>query len=129
RWIERNAGGEAAVAAFARDRIEAQAGAYREAVESAEPDRRTEALAKALTADGYAATARNAPVGEQLCQHHCPVSAVAARHPEICEAEHEAISELVGKHVQPLAMIADGDGICTTNIPLVAVGKTAAARE
>ncbi|MFF3603500.1 helix-turn-helix transcriptional regulator [Streptomyces sp. NPDC002463] len=117
RWIERNAGGEAAVAAFARDRIEAQAGAYREAVESAEPEQRTEALAKALTADGYAATARNAPVGEQLCQHHCPVAHVAEQYPQLCEAETEFFSRLLGTHVQRLATIAHGDGVCTTFIP------------
>ncbi|MFE0643581.1 helix-turn-helix transcriptional regulator [Streptomyces sp. NPDC058877] len=117
RWIERNAGGEAAVAAFARDRIEAQAGAYREAVESAEPARRTAALAKALSADGYAATARNAPVGEQLCQHHCPVAHVAEQYPQLCEAETEFFSRLLGTHVQRLATIAHGDGVCTTFIP------------
>ncbi|MFE3069530.1 helix-turn-helix transcriptional regulator [Streptomyces sp. NPDC059247] len=117
RWIERNAGGEAAVAAFARDRIESQAGAYREAVEAAEPARRAEALAKALTADGYAATARNAPVGEQLCQHHCPVAHVAEQYPQLCEAETEFFSRLLGTHVQRLATIAHGDGVCTTFIP------------
>ncbi|RSS51892.1 metalloregulator ArsR/SmtB family transcription factor [Streptomyces sp. WAC01280] len=117
RWIERNAGGEAAVAAFARDRIEAQGDAYREAVETADPARRTEALAKALTADGYAATARNAPVGEQLCQHHCPVAHVAEQYPQLCEAETEFFSRLLGTHVQRLATIAHGDGVCTTFIP------------
>ncbi|MFJ9813049.1 helix-turn-helix transcriptional regulator [Streptomyces sp. NPDC101158] len=117
RWIERNAGGEAAVAAFARDRIEAQAESYRAAVESADPDQRTEALAKALTADGYAATARHAPVGEQLCQHHCPVAHVAEQYPQLCEAETEIFSRLLGTHVQRLATIAHGDGVCTTFIP------------
>ncbi|MGW6537276.1 helix-turn-helix transcriptional regulator [Streptomyces sp. NPDC055051] len=117
RWIERNAGGEAAVAAFARDRFESQAESYREAVESVEPERRAEALAKALTADGYAATARNAPVGEQLCQHHCPVAHVAEQYPQLCEAETEIFSRLLGTHVQRLATIAHGDGVCTTFIP------------
>ncbi|MFB7374669.1 helix-turn-helix transcriptional regulator [Streptomyces sp. NPDC056222] len=117
RWIEKNAGGEAAVAAFARDRLEHQAEAYREAVESAEPDQRTEALARALSADGYAATARNAPVGEQLCQHHCPVAHVAEQYPQLCEAETEIFSRLLGTHVQRLATIAHGDGVCTTFIP------------
>ncbi len=117
RWIERNAGGEEAVAAFARDRIESQGSAYREAVEAAEPARRTEALARALTADGYAATARNAPVGQQLCQHHCPVAHVAEQYPQLCEAETEFFSRLLGTHVQRLATIAHGDGVCTTFIP------------
>ncbi|MFF5916844.1 helix-turn-helix transcriptional regulator [Streptomyces flavochromogenes] len=127
RWIERNAGGEAAVAAFARDRIEAQADAYREAVEAVEPERRTEALAKALTADGYAATARNAPVGEQLCQHHCPVAHVAEQYPQLCEAETEFFSRLLGTHVQRLATIAHGDGVCTTFIPHSAPQTTESA--
>ncbi|MEE1754903.1 helix-turn-helix transcriptional regulator [Streptomyces sp. SP18CS02] len=121
RWIEKSAGGgaagEAAVAAFARDRMETQAEGYREAVEAAAPEDRAEALARALSADGYAATARNAPVGQQLCQHHCPVAHAAERYPQLCEAETEAFSRLLGTHVQRLATIAHGDGVCTTFIP------------
>lgn len=122
-WIARGAGGgakgDAAVSAFARDRIATQAGTYREAVEAAAPEKRTEALAKALSADGYAATARSAPnqQGEQLCQHHCPVAHVAEKYPQLCEAETEFFSELLGTHVQRLATIAHGDGVCTTFIP------------
>ncbi|MER5462823.1 ArsR family transcriptional regulator [Streptomyces sp. NPDC002668] len=121
RWIERTAGGgaegEAAVAAFARDRMATQAEAYRKAVDAAAPEERTEALAKALSVDGYAATARNAPVGQQLCQHHCPVAHVAEQYPQLCEAETEVFSRLLGTHVQRLATIAHGDGVCTTFIP------------
>ncbi|MFF7649892.1 helix-turn-helix transcriptional regulator [Streptomyces sp. NPDC007983] len=121
RWIEQSAGGgeagREAVAAFARARLAAQAEAYRGAVEAAAPGRRTEALAGALSADGYAATARSAPVGEQLCQHHCPVAHAAERYPQLCEAETEVFSQLLGTHVQRLATIAHGDGVCTTFIP------------
>jgi predicted ArsR family transcriptional regulator len=124
RWIAQSAGGgekgEAAVAEFARARLAAQAEGYREAIEAAGPDARTQALARALTADGYAATARSAPnsqLGEQLCQHHCPVAHVAERYPQLCEAETEAFSRLLGTHVQRLATIAHGDGVCTTFIP------------
>lgn len=120
RWIAEREGGEQAIAAFARARIAAQGGAYREAVESAPPEERTEALARALSADGYAATARSAPhpqQGEQLCQHHCPVAHVAEQFPQLCEAETEFFAELLGTHVQRLATIAHGDGVCTTFIP------------
>ncbi|MER6144538.1 ArsR family transcriptional regulator [Streptomyces sparsogenes] len=121
RWIEQSAGGgeagREAVAAFARARLAAQAAAYREAVEAAEPQSRAQALARALSADGYAATARSAPVGEQLCQHHCPVAHAAERFPQLCEAETEVFSQLLGTHVQRLATIAHGDGVCTTFIP------------
>jgi predicted ArsR family transcriptional regulator len=130
RWIAESAGGgdkgEAAVAAFARARITAQAERYRAAIEAADPEERTQALARALTEDGYAATTRGAPAaagrahrpaGEQLCQHHCPVAHVAERFPQLCEAEAEVFSRLLGTHVQRLATIAHGDGVCTTFVP------------
>ncbi|UUU21155.1 helix-turn-helix transcriptional regulator [Streptomyces sp. DSM 40750] len=126
RWIADQEGGEQAVAAFARARVAAQGGAYRKAVEAADPEQKTEALAKALSADGYAATARSAPhphQGEQLCQHHCPVAHVAEQFPQLCEAETELFAELLGTHVQRLATIAHGDGVCTTFIPRIS--KTA----
>ena len=55
--------------------------------------------------------------GEQLCQQHCPVSHVAHEFPQLCEAETEAIGRVLGRHVQRLATIAHGDGVCTTCIP------------
>jgi len=75
-------------------------------------------LAAALTAQGYAAAAREAGSGEQLCQHHCPVAHVAAQFPELCEAETALFAELLGTHVQRLATIARGDAACTTHVPL-----------
>ncbi|MEV5984265.1 metalloregulator ArsR/SmtB family transcription factor [Streptomyces sp. NPDC052051] len=117
RWIQQQCGGDEAVVAFARARLAEQATAYRRAMEEAAPEERTEALAKALSVDGYAATARSAPVGEQLCQHHCPVVHVAEEFPQLCEVETEVFSELLGTHVQRLATIAHGDGVCTTFIP------------
>ncbi|NGO68455.1 ArsR family transcriptional regulator [Streptomyces boncukensis] len=123
RWIAQSAGGgevgEAAVAAFARARIAQDAEKYRAALEDVPPEQRARALAAALTEDGYAATARGAPAsaGEQLCQHHCPVVHTAEQFPQLCEAETELFSQLLGTHVQRLATIAHGDGVCTTFIP------------
>ncbi|MGW7102011.1 helix-turn-helix transcriptional regulator [Streptomyces sp. NPDC054838] len=136
RWIAQAAGGgeqgEAAVAAFARARMAAQAETYRESLDAAAPEDRAGALAKALTADGYAATAKSAPgphSGEQLCQHHCPVAHVAEQFPQLCEAETEVFSRLLGTHVQRLATIAHGDGVCTTFIPRSgSAGATGAAQ-
>ncbi len=125
RWIGEREGGDEAIAAFARARIAAQAGAYRKAVEDVPPEKRAEALAKALSADGYAATARSAPVGEQLCQHHCPVAHAAEQFPQLCEAETEFFAELLGTHVQRLATIAHGDGVCTTFIPKISHNASA----
>jgi predicted ArsR family transcriptional regulator len=85
---------------------------------------RVDALAGVLTARGYAAQVRvtgprEAGQGVQLCQHHCPVSHVAAEFPELCEAETHAFAELLGTHVQRLATIARGDAACTTHVPPV----------
>ncbi|MDX3498956.1 helix-turn-helix transcriptional regulator [Streptomyces turgidiscabies] len=123
-WIAAREGGDEAVLAFARARFAEQAAKYREAVEAAGPEKRAEALAKALSTDGYAATARSAPVGEQLCQHHCPVVHVAEKFPQLCEAETEIFSQLLGTHVQRLATIAHGDGVCTTFIPKASHAST-----
>jgi predicted ArsR family transcriptional regulator len=81
------------------------------------PVDRAQALAGALTSEGYAASASAISSGGQLCQHHCPVAHVAAEFPQLCEAETAVIGRLVGTHVQRLATIAHGDGICTTHIP------------
>jgi predicted ArsR family transcriptional regulator len=112
------AGGRDAVAEFARQRTAELEERYRGTVEAAStPAERSQALATALAADGYAASVRSAPVGEQLCQHHCPVAHVATEFPELCAAETEVFSRLLGRHVQRLATIAHGDGVCTTNVP------------
>jgi predicted ArsR family transcriptional regulator len=118
RWIARE-GGPAAVAAFAAEQVATLEMRCRDAIEGAgdEPLARAEALAGALTAEGYAASATVIATGGQLCQHHCPVAHVAAEFPQLCEAETQAISKLMGTHVQRLATIAHGDGVCTTHIP------------
>jgi predicted ArsR family transcriptional regulator len=116
-------GGREAVAAFARQRVGELEARYRPVVDAAAPGQRTEALATALSGDGYAATTRPAgsgpAAGEQLCQHHCPVAHVAVQFPELCEAETEVFARLLGTHVQRLATIAHGDGVCTTHVPTV----------
>jgi len=122
-------GGPDAVRAVAEQQLaglEARASSAVELAISAHPGQpvdRAQALAVALTAEGYAATASAISSGGQLCQHHCPVAHVAAEFPQLCEAETKVISTLVGTHVQRLATIAHGDGVCTTYIPAAVPGQ------
>jgi predicted ArsR family transcriptional regulator len=111
-------GGDEAVLEFARRRVAFIERDY-ETVTAADPDLTpAEALARVFSTEGYAAAVRDLPVvGEQLCQQHCPVSHVAHEFPQLCEAETEAIGRVLGRHVQRLATIAHGDGVCTTFIP------------
>jgi predicted ArsR family transcriptional regulator len=118
RYLAR-VGGHDAVTAFATERVAELEDRCRAAMDGAgdDPIARREALADALSAEGYAASATAIATGGQLCQHHCPVAHVAAEFPQLCEAETAVIGRLVGSHVQRLATIAHGDGVCTTHIP------------
>jgi predicted ArsR family transcriptional regulator len=123
RFLAERAGPDA-VTEFARRQVAELERKYRPVVDAAPAGGKVRALAQALSADGYAATAsamrtgRNADIaaGEQLCQHHCPVAHVAAEYPQLCEAETEAFGRLLGTPVQRLATIAHGDGVCTTHV-------------
>nr|WP_231949824.1 metalloregulator ArsR/SmtB family transcription factor [Alloactinosynnema sp. L-07] len=119
-------GGDQAVRAFAERRMLTLVDRHRAAVTApATPAARAEALAGALTREGYAASTRSVGAGEQLCQHHCPVAHVAAEFPQLCEVETAAFAALLGTHVQRLATIANGDAACTTHVPLAGPGITA----
>jgi predicted ArsR family transcriptional regulator len=126
--------GQQAVAEFARQQVAELERRYAPVVAQAGDLRtRVQALTEALSADGYAAAAsplpENAglpenngsrpgvvPIGQQICQHHCPVAHVAAEFPQLCEAETEAFGRLLDVPVRRLATIAHGDGICTTHV-------------
>jgi predicted ArsR family transcriptional regulator len=112
--------GPEAVTRFAEERMARSERRYQERMASAPPDTTpAQALAVALSEDGYVASTLPSAIGEQLCQHHCPVAHVAERFPKICEVETAAFSRLLGVHVQRLATIAHGDGVCTTHVPHV----------
>ncbi len=131
-------GGEQAVAAFAAARGRELEQRHRDRLAGVAPADRPAALAAALSDDGYAAATTGigpaGPVGRsraheqsppgpqalgvQLCQHHCPVQHVAEQFPQLCDAETAALGRLLDVHVQRLATIAHGDGVCTTFIPL-----------
>jgi predicted ArsR family transcriptional regulator len=125
RFLAEHAG-EDAVRAFAERRVATLVGPHTDAVKShSDPAMRAEALAVALSREGYAASTRQVGAGAQLCQHHCPVAHVAAEFPQLCEAETEAFANLLGTHVQRLATIARGDNACTTHVPVASAGSPA----
>lgn len=112
-----DAAGEDALERFAERRAATLAGRLDARIAAAGDGIGIESVGAALTAEGYAATVHPVPTGTQLCQHHCPVQSTAERFPQLCEAETAALSRLLGTHVQRLATIAHGDGVCTTHVP------------
>jgi predicted ArsR family transcriptional regulator len=112
--------GPDAVTLFAEARMAQSEKRYHKRMADVAPETTpARALAIALSEDGYVASTLPSASGEQLCQHHCPVAHVAERFPQICEVETAAFSRLLGVHVQRLATIAHGDGVCTTHVPHV----------
>jgi predicted ArsR family transcriptional regulator len=111
-------GGASAVRGFAETRAADIQRRYLEVLNSAaDTESAADALARALTDDGYAAVVVPSAGGDQICQHHCPVAHVAAEFPQLCDAETKAFGRLLGTHVTRLATIAHGDGVCTTHVP------------
>lgn len=119
-------GGDEAIRDFARQRAQSMVARHRRVADHPAGQERLEALAEALTADGFVASTVQTEAGPQLCQHHCPVRHVAARYPQLCEAETEAFEEILESHVLRLATIGRGDGICTTLVPALMTRRNTA---
>lgn len=111
--------GEQAVTEFAKRRAEALL-ASTALDDSASPRDRAAAVAVALSGEGYSTNIVEVAGGQavQLCQHQCPVGHVAAEFPQLCEAEAEVFSSVLGRHVTRLATLAHGNGVCTTLVPV-----------
>ena len=114
--------GAGAVTAFAHTRAEEMERKFHLVTKNAAKNS-ARALADFLTDEGYAANVHELPIGVEICQHHCPIAHVAAEFPQLCETETEVFSKILGTHVQRLATIARGDGVCTTVIPNNALSK------
>lgn len=128
----RDVAGEDAVEDFARRRLEELTARYAPRITADDVTGRAEQLAAVLAEDGFAASVR--PVAGtatvQLCQGHCPVQHVAEEFPQLCDAEAQVFSQLLGSHVQRLATLAGGGHACTTNVPVLpAVTRTPEASD
>jgi predicted ArsR family transcriptional regulator len=120
--------GPEGVSAFSRSRAEEMERKFRAERKSKALEGSPTALADFLTSEGYAANVHTVPIGVELCQHHCPIAHVAAEFPQLCESETEVFAKILGTHVQRLATIAHGDGVCTTVIPKNQINTSANTR-
>ena len=124
--------GDEALRAFAAQRAADMEEKYRPIVEAAGDDvaARAEALAEAMTTDGFVASANVMAPGKQipqnlpllasiqLCQGHCPVRDLAEDFQVFCDKETEIIADLLGVDVRRLSTMAGGAHVCTTHVPL-----------
>lgn len=119
--------GEGEVRRLAADALQPVEEAFQAAVAGREMglEERTRVLADLLDDAGYATSIRHVGAGlaptlraEQLCQGHCPLQGLPARHPEFCEEETALFARLLGVDVRRLSTLAAGGHVCTTHIPL-----------
>ncbi len=113
-------GGQEALTRLARERVRDIEQAYAALDGVEDPVAR---LAEALNRVGYVTSVEPVASGQQLCQHHCPVPRAAEEFPQFCATETELFSRLLGSHVQRLATIAHGEGVCTTHVPHPVAGN------
>lgn len=90
--------------------VESEYRARRDADPDADP---VELLAQCLNDSGHFASV---PDDGELCQHHCPVSQVAAQFPELCAAETRLFAKLLGGDLLLTESIAHGDTACRVHL-------------
>ena len=128
RRLQETAGPEA-VRELAAERLQVVEVQFHE-LRAQDPSRpAVDILKDTLAMNDYAPVVRPVASGDQLCQHHCPVAHVAAEFPILCEVETALFARLLDSHVQRLATIAHGDGVCTTHIPRPLTSTIATSRK
>lgn len=81
------------------------------------PERRGEAVARILAAEGYMATWAGDAAGGMLTEHNCPHQLVAERFPEVCAAEETFLAQIFRGPIERQSRIAGGCGTCSYHIP------------
>jgi predicted ArsR family transcriptional regulator len=99
------------------DRWEEGLHAHLDASLPAEPSARLEALARHQTAYGFMAEVkRGEDGGVSLVERNCPIAALAARYPEICEREAALFSRTLKWKTTLTSCQARGDSVCAFRI-------------
>jgi DeoR family suf operon transcriptional repressor len=83
---------------------------------NAAPAERLEAVARALSAEGYMAEAVSSPEQGRLTEHNCAIHAVAQRFPEICAAEARFLADVLGAAVERRQHILSGCRSCEYHV-------------
>lgn len=75
-------------------------------------DAKLEALAKHQSSFGFIASVKAGKGEKVLLERNCPIAAVAARFPVICEREAELFERVTGRKVSLRCCQARGDSVC-----------------
>jgi DeoR family suf operon transcriptional repressor len=93
------------------------------------PERRLEAVARALNDAGYMAESDSGAGGFRLAEHNCAIRAVAERYPEVCAAEARFLQAVLAATVERTAHIVSGCNACEYSITFGATHAAVAPGE
>jgi DeoR family suf operon transcriptional repressor len=82
----------------------------------ATPVERLQAISRLLTADGFMAEASTDGSASTLTEHNCAIQGVAERFPEICAAEAQFLSNVLGAEVRRERHILNGCSACEYHV-------------
>jgi DeoR family suf operon transcriptional repressor len=109
-------GREVAVATL-EEHFGAMAGRLGAETVAMDPAARLQAVARAMTAEGYMAEAEAADATfGTLVEHNCAIQAIAERFPELCAAEARFLEEVLGASVERRGHILAGCGACEYHV-------------
>jgi len=95
-------------------------------LEGAAPAERLQAVAHALSDEGYMAEGSAGAMVGTLIEHNCAISAVAERFPEICAAEARFLADVLGAEVDRREHILSGCPACEYHIRFAAADSAEA---
>lgn len=104
--------GRQAVVSVLETRFRDLARKLRGELADAPPERRMDAVMRALVDGGYMAEWNAGEGGVRLTEHNCAIRALAERYPEICAAEERFLEEVLAAAVQREAHMLDGCTAC-----------------
>jgi DeoR family suf operon transcriptional repressor len=104
--------GRAAVIQMFEQRYARLAARVRAEIDAAPPERRLDAVARALTEAGYMAEWREADGVFHLAERNCAMRAVIERFPEVCAVEQQFLNDVLGADVKRRAHIPSGCNAC-----------------
>lgn len=81
-------------------------------------EERVSEVARIRTEEGAMAEWERTEAGYVIRQYHCPVHRVAGSHPEVCRAELEYVSLMLGVPVERDGSLCSGNGQCCYRVAL-----------
>ncbi|PJF34915.1 MAG: hypothetical protein CUN49_13245 [Candidatus Thermofonsia Clade 1 bacterium] len=79
-------------------------------------EERLHKLVDILGEEGFRAAVRRVENGALQAELNCPYVFIGQRHPEVCRIDHAIIRSVLGRDVQRMACVLEGDRLCIFSV-------------